>query len=46
LNYTQYELPLEKCFGGSFLGDIKVFRFYACPLSFGVINRLKNKMIG
>jgi hypothetical protein len=27
-------LPLEKEFAGSFIGYLKHFRFYSCPLSF------------
>ena len=37
LNYqtpTEYTLPLEKEFGGSFVGWLKSFRFYTCPLTF------------
>lgn len=30
-------LPLEKEFGGSFIGLLKTFRFYTCPLSFSQI---------
>lgn len=32
-------LPLEKHFGGTFLGDIKSFKFYNCPLNY---NEIKN----
>ena len=37
LNYLklpEYVLPLEKEFGGSFIGYIKTFRFYTCPLNY------------
>lgn len=37
---TKYELPLEKNFGGSFIGDIKHFSFYNCPLSYSTIYQL------
>lgn len=30
-------LPLEKEFGGSFIGYIKTFRFYTCPIDFSQI---------
>lgn len=36
LNYRElpkYELPLEKNFCGSFVGYIRHFRFYSCPLN-------------
>lgn len=37
LNYMklpEYVLPLEKEFGGSFIGWIKSFLFYSCPLNY------------
>ena len=34
----EYVYPLEKEFGGSFIGYFKVFRFYECPLNFNEIN--------
>ena len=37
LNYMKtpkYILPLEKEFGGSFVGWLKSFRFYTCPLNY------------
>lgn len=37
LNYKklpEYTLPLEKEFGGSFIGWFKSFRFYTCPLNY------------
>ena len=40
LNYMkppEYTLPLEKEFGGSFVGWFKTFRFYTCPLMFNEI---------
>ena len=29
----EYELPIEKYFAGSFLGDFKSFKFYTCPIT-------------
>lgn len=40
LNYREtprYTLPLEKEFGGSFIGFIKTFKFYDCPLNYNQI---------
>lgn len=40
LNYReppQFSLPLEKEFGGSFIGFIKSFKFYDCPLNYSQI---------
>ena len=37
LNYRkrpEYTLPLEKEFGGTFIGYLRVFRFFTCPLKF------------
>lgn len=37
LNYMklpEYVLPLEKEFAGSFIGWLKAFRFYTCPLNY------------
>jgi len=37
LNYMklpEYTLPLEKEFGGSFIGWFKSFKFYTCPLNY------------
>lgn len=37
INYREipkYVLPIEKEFGGSFVGYIERFRFYSCPLNF------------
>lgn len=34
LKAPEYVLPLEKEFGGSFIGYIKTFRFYTCPLNY------------
>ena len=36
-NRFPYILPLEKNFGGSFIGDIQSFKFYTCPLQTGQI---------
>lgn len=32
-----YLLPMERDFGGTFLGDIKSFRFFDCPLNYNTI---------
>ena len=50
LNYLrlpEYILPLEKEFGGSFIGWIKSFKFYTCPLNYYEIrqNYKFNKII-
>lgn len=40
LNYMklpEYVLPLEKEFGGSFVGWLKSFKFYTCPLNYSEI---------
>lgn len=40
LNYMklpEYVLPLEKEFGGSFIGWLKAFRFYTCPLNYNEV---------
>lgn len=40
LNYMklpEYILPLEKEFGGTFIGWLKTFRFYTCPLNYNEI---------
>ena len=40
LNYRElpkYALPLEKEFGGSFIGFVRKFRFYGCDVSFSDI---------
>lgn len=45
LNYMklpEYILPLEKEFGGSFIGWFKSFRFYTCPLNYTEIIRNYN----
>lgn len=41
-SHTEYTLPLEKYFGGSFMGDIKAFKFFNCALDFPTINSFKN----
>ena len=46
MDYTPYELPLEKYFGGTFLGDIRLFKFWSCPMNFAVINALKKRVVG
>ena len=35
---SNYVLPLERDFGGSFLGDIKSFKFYNCFLDYKTLN--------
>lgn len=43
LNYydlTDYTLPLERNFGGSFIGDIKSFSFIPCALDFSAISKM------
>ena len=45
LNYMklpEYILPLEKEFGGSFVGWIKSFKFYTCPLNYAEIAKNYN----
>ena len=45
LNYLklpEYVLPLEKEFGGSFIGWIKSFKFYTCPLNYYEIRQNYN----
>lgn len=40
LNYMklpEYVLPLEKEFAGSFIGWLKAFRFYTCPLNYNEV---------
>ena len=37
---TDYLLPLEKDFGGTFIGDIKDFSFYDCRLPYSTISQL------
>ena len=37
---TDYMLPLEKHFAGTFIGDIKDFSFYDCHLSYQSISQL------
>lgn len=39
-NTTDYILPLERNFGGSFIGDIKSFSFYDCYLPYSTIYQL------
>lgn len=46
MDWTPYELPLETHFGGSFLGDIKLFKFWECTMDYSVINYLKNRIWG
>lgn len=36
-NLPEYVLPIEKEFGGSFIGLIKSFKMYNCPMSFNEI---------
>lgn len=37
-NLPEYIYPLEKEFGGSFIGYLKSFKFYECSLNFNEIN--------
>lgn len=49
LNYYrafEYILPLEKHFGGTFMGDIEKFKFYDYPLDFYSINKLTTQKLG
>lgn len=34
MDIPEYELPLEREFAGSFIGEIRSFKFYECPLDF------------
>lgn len=46
LNYYhvfEYIFPLEKYFGGSFVGDIKSFKFYSHKLDYSQINSITQK---
>ena len=45
MEHTPYELPIEKHFGGSFLGDIKMFKFWACTMNFTNIHALKKHLL-
>jgi hypothetical protein len=31
---TDYTLPIERDFAGTFIGDIKDFSFYSCPVDY------------
>lgn len=33
-NMTDYTLPIERDFAGTFIGDIKDFSFYSCPVDY------------
>lgn len=46
MDYTIYQLPLEKYFGGTFIGDIKLFKFWSCPMNYTVIKSFKKQVIG
>lgn len=46
MEHTQYELPIEKHFGGSFLGDVKLFKFWSCSMNFTNIYTLKKRLLG
>ncbi len=41
MSHTDYTLPLEKVFGGSFMGDVRLFRFYDCALDLTAIRSFK-----
>ena len=36
---SKYELPIEKHFAGTFIGDIKDFTFISCPIDFSIISK-------
>ena len=36
---SKYELPIEKNFAGTFIGDIKDFTFISCPIDFSIISK-------
>lgn len=42
-NVTDYVLPIEKNFAGSFIGDIKNFAFIPCPIDFKTNYQLISK---
>lgn len=46
MDWTPYELPIEKHFGGSFIGDIKLFKFWNCSMNFTNIASIKKQLIG
>ena len=37
MSHTEYTLPIEKVFAGSFIGDIRYFKFYNCGLDLPTI---------
>jgi hypothetical protein len=37
---TSYCLPIEKNFGGTFLGDIRLFRFFPCFMDYATVKKL------
>lgn len=39
---TQYCLPIEKNFAGTFIGDIRSFKFYPCFLDYPTIKKMTN----
>ena len=41
MDYPAYELPLERHFGGTFLGDIRLFKFWQCPMNYANIKRFQ-----
>ena len=43
MNTTKYILPLERDFGGSFIGDIKSFKMFDCPLNYSTIRDYLSK---
>ena len=40
MKHTDYTLPIEKIFGGSFMGDLKSYKFFNCPLNFPTIKAI------
>ena len=39
---TDYILPIEQNFAGTFIGDIKDFTFISCPIDFSFISKKRN----
>ena len=44
MDWTPYELPMEKHFGGTFMGDIRLFKFWQCTMTFPVIHNIKKRI--
>ena len=43
MSRTEYTLPMERIFGGTFMGDIKIFKFYNCPLYLPTLRAINTK---